>query len=172
LDQRSTNSTTTLVWPYNNNWDHNAGYSSRSATIIKVEPLPPGTTDINVFEAGWDLLDEGKVVVYGALEPMHSSLTINRSASTVKRPKPFVLSGVLGAANVGDRCIVEVRKPGSSRWSYSSARGVTSVNGSGGGKWWYRYTPKLRGTHTFRVRFLGDITREPCLSRAIGVAVR
>lgn len=172
LDQRSTNSTTTLIWPYNNNWDHNAGYSSRSATIIKVEPLPPGTTDINVFEAGWDLLDESKVVVYGALEPMSTSVTINRSSAAVWLPKPFVLSGVLSAANVGDRCVVEVRKPGSYRWSYSSARGVTAVNGNGSGNWWYRYTPKLRGTYTFRVRFLGDITRDPCLSRTLAVAVK
>jgi hypothetical protein len=69
-DQRSTNSTSTLLWPYNSALDHNAGYSSRSATIIKVEPLPAGTTDINTMEAGWDYVDAGKIVVYGAIDPV------------------------------------------------------------------------------------------------------
>jgi hypothetical protein len=172
LDQRSTNSTTTVIWPYNNSWDHNAGYSSRSATIIKVEPLPVGTTDINVFEAGWDLLDESKIVVYGALEPMDSSVTIKSSTRFARLARPFVLSGALSPANVGDRCLVEVRKPRTARWSYSSARGITSVSGGGSGAWWYRYTPRVRGAYAFRVRFLGDITREPCLSRTITVTAK
>jgi len=55
----------TAYWPFNASWDHNAGYSTRSATIIKVEPLPPGTTDINTYEAGWGYVDTAKIVVYG-----------------------------------------------------------------------------------------------------------
>ena len=55
----------TAFWPYNSTWDHNAGSATRSATIIKVEPLPPGTSDINTYEAGWDYVDTGKIVVYG-----------------------------------------------------------------------------------------------------------
>ncbi len=57
-DQRSTVKDWTGVWPYNVNADHNAGFSTRSTTIIKVEPLPEGTTDINVMEAGWPYVDE------------------------------------------------------------------------------------------------------------------
>ena len=38
------------------------------------------------------------------------------------------------------------RKPGTSRWSYSSNR-VTYASSGVGGLWWYRYTPKLRGTY-------------------------
>ena len=37
--------------------------------MIKVEPLPVGTTDINTLEAGWPYVDEKKVVVYGSIDP-------------------------------------------------------------------------------------------------------
>ena len=57
-----------MIWPYDFDWDHNAGASSRTVTIIKVEPLPPGTTDIDILEAGWDYVDDEKVIVYGALD--------------------------------------------------------------------------------------------------------
>lgn len=64
-DQASTAANQTVVWPYDPNADHNAGSAARSATIIKVVPLPPGTTDINTYEAGWGYVDNAKVVVYG-----------------------------------------------------------------------------------------------------------
>jgi hypothetical protein len=73
-DQRSTATQATnpavWVWPYFANGDHNAGSSARSVTIMKVEPLPQGTTDINLLEAGWDYIDEAKIVVYGAIDPL------------------------------------------------------------------------------------------------------
>jgi hypothetical protein len=57
-----------VVWPYDPLADHNKGAASRTATIIKVEPLPEGTTDIDVFEAGWSYVDQEKIVIYGAIE--------------------------------------------------------------------------------------------------------
>jgi hypothetical protein len=57
-----------VLWPYNYDWDHNKGAASRTATIIKVEPLPEETTDIDVFEAGWNYVDQEKIVIYGAIE--------------------------------------------------------------------------------------------------------
>lgn len=69
-DQASTATNQAVQWPYDAHADHNAGFSSKSATIIKAEPLPAGTTDIDVLEAGWGYIDEGKIVVYGALEPL------------------------------------------------------------------------------------------------------
>lgn len=73
-DQRSTatnaQDSNSWVWPYKPNGDHNAGFSARSTTMLKVEPLPQGTTDINFLEAGWDYIDEGKIVVYGAINPL------------------------------------------------------------------------------------------------------
>ena len=73
-DQRSTATNATnpsvWVWPYDANADHNAGFSSRSVTMIRVEPLPAGTTDINTMEAGWPYIDAAKIVVYGAIDPL------------------------------------------------------------------------------------------------------
>ena len=75
-DQRSTatNDTdpNTWVWPYQPNGDHNAGFSTRSTTMLRVEPLPPGTTDINTLEAGWNYIDSGNIVVYGAINPLEN----------------------------------------------------------------------------------------------------
>ena len=72
-DQRSTASNATdptvWKWPYNLANDHNAGFSSRTVTMIRVEPLPPGTTDINTMEAGWPYVDEKKIMIYGSIDP-------------------------------------------------------------------------------------------------------
>lgn len=72
-DQRSTATKATdpaeWVWPYCGGCDHNAGFSSRTVTMIKVKPLPPGTTDVNTLEAGWPYVDEKKIVVYGSIDP-------------------------------------------------------------------------------------------------------
>jgi hypothetical protein len=66
-DQASTASNQSVVWPYQAASDHNAGFATKCATMIKVEPLPPGTTDIDTMEAGWGYIDQSKLVVYGAL---------------------------------------------------------------------------------------------------------
>jgi len=72
-DQASTSKIQDVIWPFDAaelTTDHNAGFSTRSATIVKVEPMPEGTTDIDTMEAGWDYVDEGKIVVYGAIDPL------------------------------------------------------------------------------------------------------
>lgn len=72
-DQSSRSPIQNVIWPYVEDWDHNAGACSRSATIIKVLPLPPGTTDIDVLEAGWAYVDQGKIIVYGAIDGTDSN---------------------------------------------------------------------------------------------------
>jgi hypothetical protein len=72
-DQSSTAGDQHVVWPYDFDWDHNAGASSRTVTIIKVEPLPEGTTDIDVLEAGWAFVDQEKIIVYGAIDGTDSN---------------------------------------------------------------------------------------------------
>lgn len=62
-----------VVWPFVDEWDHNAGSATRSTTIIKVEPLPEGTTDIDVLEAGWDYVDKKKIIIYGAINGTDSN---------------------------------------------------------------------------------------------------
>lgn len=67
-DQSSRSENQAVLWPYESDWDHNAGACSRSATIIKVSPLPENTTDIDVYEAGWNYIDQGKIIIYGAID--------------------------------------------------------------------------------------------------------
>ncbi len=101
-----------------------------------------------------------------------TAISIRSSASSVRYRVPFRLTGVLTPGRMGDPCVVEVRKPGSARWSYSSARLCYSETGAGA-NWWYRYTPLLRGTYTFRVRFAGDGWRLACRSpNTVAVRVR
>jgi hypothetical protein len=66
-DQSSKSDDQDVTWPYDHDLDHNAGSCSRSATIIRVEPLPAGTTDIDILEAGWNYVDQEMIVVYGAI---------------------------------------------------------------------------------------------------------
>ncbi|MDQ1336632.1 MAG: hypothetical protein QG552_3582 [Thermodesulfobacteriota bacterium] len=66
-DQSSNAANQDVIWPYDYDWDHNAGSATRTVTIIRVEPLPEGTTDVDVLEAGWKYVDEEKIIVYGAI---------------------------------------------------------------------------------------------------------
>jgi hypothetical protein len=66
-DQPSNASNPELIWPYEYKWDHNAGASTRTVTIIKILPLPEGTTDIDILEAGWNYVDQEKIIIYGAI---------------------------------------------------------------------------------------------------------
>lgn len=72
-DQSSRSSVQDVIWPYDYDLDHNAGSCSRSATIIKVLPLPASTTDIDILEAGWSYVDASKIVVYGAIDGTDSN---------------------------------------------------------------------------------------------------
>ena len=73
-DQRSTAPDQKVIWPFDENADHSAGFSTRTATMIKVEPLPDGTTDVDTLEAGWDFVDEEKLIIYGAIDPLPNIL--------------------------------------------------------------------------------------------------
>jgi hypothetical protein len=101
------------------------------------------------------------------LPPVPSVITIR--SSTTRARGAFTLTGVLKPGLVGDSCVVEVRKPRSARWSYSSARLAYATTSSGGATWWYRYTPRLRGTYVFRARFIADASRAGSVSRTIAV---
>ena len=101
-----------------------------------------------------------------------TAITISRSTSSVRGLRSFELSGVLSPGSLGDSCVVDVRKPKSSRWSYSSARSGYAVTSGGGVDWWYRYGPKVKGTYSFRVRFVGDTIRAASTSGVVSVAVR
>jgi hypothetical protein len=67
-DQPSTRSKNNIIWPYDYSLDHNGGSSTKCATIIKIEPLPAGSTDIDVTEAGWTYIEQERIILYGALQ--------------------------------------------------------------------------------------------------------
>jgi hypothetical protein len=76
---------------------------------------------------------------------------------------------------VGDPVVVEVSKPGSGRWSYSSKRLAWAKSGAAGGLWYYGYvfTPRAtKGTYSFRARFEATALRFASMSRTIRVVVR
>ncbi len=53
--------------PFNNSLDHNNGPSVRTVVALRVDPLPEGTTDSDWHRRGWKLVEEGAVVIYGAI---------------------------------------------------------------------------------------------------------
>lgn len=73
-DQSVKSNAQEVIWPFNDFADHNAGFATRSATMIKVEPLPEGTTEVDTLEAGWNFVDEGKILIYGAIDPIETVL--------------------------------------------------------------------------------------------------
>jgi len=56
-------------WDYDSQKDHNWGASVRSVAAIRVDPLPEGTTDFRWQEGGWNLVDNARLVIYGAIDP-------------------------------------------------------------------------------------------------------
>jgi hypothetical protein len=84
-DRPSTATSVGDGWDYNSNKDHNAGSSVRSVTSIRVEPLPPGTTDFNWTEGGWNLVDQTKLVIYGAINP-HTYQVIGKISDSSGHP--------------------------------------------------------------------------------------
>ena len=96
-DQASTATNQSVIWPYDTNADHNAGFSAKCATMIRVEPLPAGTTDVNFLEAGWGYIDQAKIVIYGALQgptlvsPADGTMNVVRNGAILtwaKTPDP------------------------------------------------------------------------------------
>ncbi|GAB6909168.1 exported hypothetical protein [Desulfosarcina cetonica] len=69
-DQASNSDMQDVIWPFDDNADHNAGFATRTATMIRVDPLPEGTTAIDTLEAGWNYVDQNKIIVYGAIDPL------------------------------------------------------------------------------------------------------
>ena len=66
-DQLATAENQDVIWPFNDDEDHNGGFSARTVVAIRVEPLPEGTTDFNWYDGGWDYVDNKEVIIYGNL---------------------------------------------------------------------------------------------------------
>jgi hypothetical protein len=114
-DQLSTASNPALIWPYDPTADHNAGFSTRTATIIKVEPLPPGTTDIDLLEAGWNFVDQEKIIIYGDIAGSSVATVDGQLSITID---PFKLAG--GSYRVVLAPSVNPADPSGLYWTLSS----------------------------------------------------
>jgi hypothetical protein len=130
------------------------------------EPLLRLATDVVVSGDGVHTLEFWATDVAGNEEGHHTvsfqinpaaadvstSITIVRSASSVRRGGSFTLSGVVTPAGLlGTNVQCMVQKPGRGYYSYSSLRTVYSNAGTP--SWWYRYQ-SLRtmtaGTYRFK----------------------
>lgn len=98
--------------------------------------------------------------------------TIAAAPGSCALGKTFVLSGCLEPGEAGDTCVVWVKKPGSGRWSYSSARISFGTTATGGSNWWYRYLPKVRGVFSFKTSYAGDAQHLATMSKVITVKVK
>ena len=104
-DIGSNASTQAVIWPYSSNNDHNSGYSPRTATMVKVGPMPSGTTDINTLEAGWPYVDSDSIVVYGAIDPVPTARANAKSLAAYVSGLP---SGVWATAGEGSTLAAQI----------------------------------------------------------------
>jgi len=90
-------------WPYDKSeqyTDHNAGFSARAVAAIRVDPLPDGTTEYDwrnsQTDAGWGLLEEGKIVIYGNLKNGNINGTVVSALTQEPIAKALVQTGTGG----------------------------------------------------------------------------
>ena len=102
-DRPSTLSPVGDGWDYDKNKDHNAGSSIRSVAAIRVEPLPQGTTDFKWTEGGWNLVDNARLVIYGAINP-HTYLITGKALDNTGNPAADVQIsfGLISLGKVGE----------------------------------------------------------------------
>jgi hypothetical protein len=91
-------------WDCDENKNHNAGSSARTVAVIRVDPLPDGTTDFNWYEGGWNLVDKGKLVIYGAINPRTYPVSgkVFDGSSGKGIPDVKVTFSLLSLGNVGE----------------------------------------------------------------------
>jgi hypothetical protein len=100
-----------------------------------------------------------------------TSISIKRSARSVRRRRSVTLSGSLTPGAAGDWCVLEVKQPGRRSWTALPGQGAYRTSGRSG-LWSCRYKPTRRGTYSFRVRYGGSLTRSGRLSGVVTVRVR
>ncbi|MFB3885334.1 MAG: GEGP motif-containing diheme protein [Thermodesulfobacteriota bacterium] len=106
------------------NKEHNAGFSARTVTAIRVDPLPAGTTDFNWYEGGWNLADRAKLVIYGAINPRTYPVSGKVSGSKGEGiPDVKLTFSLLSLGNVG-----EVTTSSTGKYSKKAERGRFSID--------------------------------------------
>lgn len=95
------------------------------------------------------------------------TITMRSSAPAIYLRGAVVLSGRLIGGRIGDRIVISVKKPGSTRWVYLTARLVYAANGA----FSYRYVPPARGRYYFKANYLGSTHLKACVTPTIGLRV-
>ncbi|MBD3236395.1 MAG: hypothetical protein GF330_06815 [Candidatus Eisenbacteria bacterium] len=52
-------------WDYDADRDHNAGSMVKGAVIIRIQPMPDGCEEFDIFNSGWAMVDAGQILIYG-----------------------------------------------------------------------------------------------------------
>lgn len=84
--------------------------------------------------------------------------TIALNVHFVRRNHRVSLSGMISPASVGAHPVLYVKRPGSTKWIRLTTLTARTLTGTGGAKWTYLCTPKLRGTYRFQTRFAGMVS--------------
>jgi FtsP/CotA-like multicopper oxidase with cupredoxin domain len=108
------------------------------------------------------------MVPKAAFAGVSTSITIHSSVKSIRRARAFTLSGLLTPGELGDSCIVEMRRPGETVWRHVATRFVTSVTADRG-HWRGNVKMALRGLYRFRVRFATTADRTGSTSGVIKV---
>jgi hypothetical protein len=91
-------------------------------------------------------------VTMAAVTPSASTIGLRTAATTTYWGKTVTLSGAVGPVGmIGHNIVVNVMKPGATRWTYSSARTAYALNGAGA--WQYKYFFKRgmkKGVYKFK----------------------
>jgi len=160
-----------LVWSAHPSWN-----ATQVAYMLENTAQDLGAAGVDVYYGHGlvrpDLALESTITPPISTPPATETISIASNGYSARLRAPFVLSGDLTPSTTGRALVVWVKKPGSGRWSYSSARLTYGSDGLAGALWWYRYTPILRGVYSFQAKFAGDETGLAATSRIITVSVR
>lgn len=165
--------TITLPWATRTFYRLDAGPAT-TGNVLTVGS--PGSHTLQFWSADYAGNVEAAMTSTFTVTVVSSRASIARNTSSVRRGAHVHLTGTLSPARSGDTVIVWVRYPGSSKYTKSYKRTVTSVSASGKGTWQsLTYTPTRRGRYYFRVVFSGDsrlLSRTPYTSGSVWVNVR
>lgn len=102
-DQSATAENQDVIWPFNDDLDHNGGFSARTVVAIRVEPLPEGTTDFSWYEGGWDYVDDQEVIIYGNLASGNIQGTVTDQLTSEPIAKATVSTNKGGYSTLTDQ---------------------------------------------------------------------
>jgi cytochrome c553 len=155
----------TSVSDANGNFAFSVAPAATTTYVVRWDRSSNATTHL--------LSDAKTITVATAKTP--TTITIATSRTSAFIGQTFVLSGLVTPSPdmVGRNMHCDVKKPGKTYWTYSSAR--TIYSNAGVASWWYRYTlvsGMARGTYQFKGVYDGDATYAASQSSIISVLVR